>query len=170
MQSVVVLNSSYEYLNSISWQKAITLLYKGKVEVVKNTDRVIRNFENTVRIFVPKIVRLLKYVRTIFKKAVYFSKRNIHCRDNWTCQYCDSKTNIGIDHIIPLSKGGKSTWENCVSCCKKCNKQKGYKSIREAKMFLKRQPFQPTINEFMHLKLKQRGFDLEKLLEEISTI
>lgn len=164
---VIVLNSSYEYLNTVTWKKAVKLIHLGKVEIVKSTKRVVSNFEDTVKMVVPKIVRLLKYVRAVFKRAVPFSKRNIHVRDDNTCQYCGSKDKICIDHINPKAKGGKSTWENCVSSCKTCNNKKRDRTPREAGMFLARQPFQPTINEYMNIKLKAHGLDINKLLEEL---
>lgn len=171
-REVIVLNSSYEFLNTVSWKQAIKLICKGKVEIVKTGKRIVKNFEDTVEIVVPKVLRLLKYVRAVFKKSVPFSKRNIHIRDDSTCQYCGKKdkvgnTRLGIDHIVPRAEGGKSTWENCVSACWECNNKKGSKSLRESGMFLKRKPFQPTIAEFLHIRLSNAGFDLSVILNDL---
>ena len=171
-RGVIVLNSSYEFLNTVSWKQAIKLICKGKVEVVKTGKRVIKNFERTKEIIIPKVLRLLKYVRAVFKKAVPFSKRNIHIRDNHTCQYCGKKdkvgnTRLGIDHVTPRTNGGPSTWENCVSSCWDCNNKKGRKTVREMNMFLKRRPFQPTIAEFLSIRLKNSGYDLAVILKDL---
>lgn len=171
-REIVVLNSSYEFLNTVSWKQAIRLICKGKVEVVKTGKRVIKNFEKTVEIVIPKVLRLLKYVRAVFKKAVPFSKKNIHIRDNYTCQYCGKRdkvgnTRLGIDHIVPRASGGKSTWENCVSACWECNNKKGRKPLRETGMFLKRKPVRPTIAEFLNIRLRNSGFDLAAILNDL---
>jgi len=166
MERVVLLNSDYSFLSIIPWQKAITLIVKGKVQVIKNAKRIIRNMERTVEIVVPLVLRLLKLIRTLYKTKVPFSKKNIIARDTGKCAYCGHKEDqrMTIDHVIPRSRGGKSTWENCVATCKKCNSSKGNKTPREAGIFLKRQPYQPTIHEFLQIKMASLGVD--KILKE----
>lgn len=158
--SVILLNADYSYLNRVSWQKAVTLLCKGKAEVLKYSDKVVRNFDRSVVMKIPLVMRLIKFIRTLYKTKVPFSKRNILTRDEHTCAYCGKQSKrLTIDHIVPKSKGGKTTWENTVACCKECNSKKGDKNCREVKMFPHKQPRQPTIYEFMLLKLKHLGID-----------
>lgn len=158
MESVILLNSDYSFLNVISWKRAVRLVVKGKVEVIKATDKIISNAEKTFQMLIPKVLRLVKLVRSIYKTRVPFSKRNILVRDEFTCLYCGRKDQrLTIDHIIPKSRGGKTTFENCVASCKPCNNKKNNRTPREAGMFLKRQPTQPTIMEFFLIKMKKLG-------------
>jgi 5-methylcytosine-specific restriction endonuclease McrA len=156
MQGTVILNSDYTYLNSVSWQKAIKLLCKGKATVLKYTDIVVNTAEN-IAMKVPAVMKLVKLIRTIYRTKVPFSKKNIMIRDNFTCQYCGKKTELTIDHVLPVSRGGKTTFENCVAACKECNGRKGDKRPSEINMFLKKQPSAPTISEFARLKSVKAG-------------
>jgi len=157
---VLLLNADYTYLNSVSWQKAICLIVKGKVKVLKYTKRIIKNFEGTVEMYIPSVMKLVKIIRTLYRIKVPFSKKNVLIRDMYTCMYCGVKDKkLTIDHIIPRSKGGKSTFENCVSACKSCNSKKGNKTCREVRMFPKIRATQPTIQEFLNIKLKTLGID-----------
>ena len=72
------------------------------------------------------------------------SRRNIFLRDEHTCQYCGSRKDLTLDHVLPRSRGGTSTWENLVACCRECNLAKGRRTPEEAKMPLRRQPVRPT--------------------------
>ncbi len=174
MEKVIVLNSDYSFLNLVDWKTAMRLVCKKKVEVLKETTRILKDELKTWSIAVPLVIRLVKIVRTIYKTRVPFSKKNVFVRDDFTCQYCGEKFHgktkkrindeserllLNIDHIIPTSKGGKSSFENCVSSCKTCNNKKGNKTPNEANMPLKRTPFQPTIMEFMVQKMKALGID-----------
>jgi len=161
---VIVLNQDYSFLNSISWQKAMKLLYKGKVTVVKYANITVNTAENII-MKIPAVVKLMKLIRTIYRTKVPFSKKNVMIRDNFTCQYCGRTDGLTIDHVIPSSRGGKNTFENCVSACKECNSKKGSKTPSEAQMYLKKQPVQPTIAEFTRVKAVKAGvFNLLKEL------
>jgi len=158
MESCIILNANYEYINTVSWQKAIKLIVKGKTEVLRYTNKTITNFEKTVIMKIPLVMKLIKLIRTIYKTKVPFSKKNVLIRDGFRCAYCGAKKNrLTIDHIIPTSRGGKSTFENCVAACKECNSKKGRKTASEAGMFLKKQPVSPTISEFIMIKVKSIG-------------
>ena len=163
MTTCILLNGDYTYLNTISWKKALKLLIKQKAEVLKYSSKVIKSAENiTMRI--PLVLKLIKIIRLVYKSRVPFSKKNIMIRDNYTCQYCGSKKELTIDHVIPVSKGGKSNFENCVTACKHCNTKKGGRLPSEANMYLKRRPVTPTIAEFTRIKAFKSG--VYKLLEE----
>ena len=115
---------------------------------------------------VPKVLRLLKLVRAVYKQKVPFSRKNIMVRDDFVCQYCGiTGERLTIDHVIPKSRGGKTNFENCVGACKTCNAKKANKTPREAKMFLKKQPYSPTIMEFLRMQMKKENIDT--FLEEL---
>lgn len=160
MNTVILLNADYSYLNSISWRRAICLLTKGKAEVLKYTEKVISNFEKTIVIKIPAIMKLIKIIRILYKIKVPFSKKNVIIRDGFKCAYCGLESkNLTIDHILPKSRGGESSFENTVASCKPCNAKKGNKSCQEAGMFPKTRAYQPTISEFLNIKLKKLGAD-----------
>jgi len=160
MNRVILLNADYSFLNTISWQKAMCLIEKGKVEIVKASKKIIKSLENAWERTVPKVLRLVHLVRTIYRSKVPFSKRNVLYRDNFTCQYCGTKKQkLTIDHVTPRGQGGISSWENCVAACKPCNNDKGNRTPRQAKMRLPRRPIQPTIMEFLMLRMKRFGID-----------
>ena len=164
MERVIVLNGDYTFLNTINWKRAVCLIVKGKSEVVKYSDRVLRTVNGEFMKF-PLVIRLIKIIRSIYKSHVPFTKKNVMVRDRHLCVYCKSNKELTIDHVIPASREGKSSFENCVTACKPCNNKKGNRTPREAKMFLKRQPYAPTISEFFRIKMTQIGMD--KLLKEL---
>ena len=158
--TVLILNSDYSYINTVSWQKAICLLTKGKADVLKYTKRIIRNWDGSVVMRIPAVIILVKLIRTLYRTKVPFSKRSVIIRDGSKCAYCGKKSKrLTIDHIVPKSRGGKSTFENCVASCKECNAKKSNMLCREARMFPQVKPYQPTISEFLMLKLKKLGID-----------
>jgi 5-methylcytosine-specific restriction endonuclease McrA len=105
-------------------------------------------------------LRLIKLIRTLYRNRVPFSKKNILVRDGFKCAYCGiGKERLTVDHIIPKSRGGRTTFENCVSSCKSCNNKKGDRVPSDAHMYLKVKAFQPTIAEFLRLKVKRLGIN-----------
>jgi len=166
-EAVIVLNASYEFLGLVSWQRAMTMLFSGKVEVIKESERIVRTVSRTFRI--PAVIRLIKFIRQIYRREVPFSRRNILIRDGYTCQYCGREHQSGeltVDHIVPKVQEGANHWTNVVACCRSCNMKKGGRTPRQAGMHLVRQPFKPTIMEFINLYLKRRfGVDLSEMLQ-----
>lgn len=158
MTRCIVLNGDYTYLNTVSWRRAICLVMKGKSEVLKYTEKFCKCAGGQV-IKIPLIIRLIKIIRMIYKNKVPFSKRNVMVRDGYICTYCQSTRDLTIDHIIPASKGGKSTFENCTTACKSCNNKKGNRAPSEANMFISKQAYAPTISEFLRLKMQKLGAD-----------
>lgn len=143
MNSTLLLNASYEPLKIISWERAITLFFLGKVEVVEQYEKDIRSVSLVIKI--PAVVRLLKYVK-LGKRKPPLNKINLLIRDAYTCQYCTSrlkKDEATIDHVRPRSKGGGSTWDNVVVACATCNRKKGNKTLKEASMKLLTPPRAP---------------------------
>ena len=167
MDRCIVLNGDYSYLNVISWKRAVCLMLKGKTEVLKWSNKEIKNSEGKVITRIPLVMRLIKIVRMIYRNKVPYSKRNVFVRDGYKCMYCGTTVNnkLTIDHVIPQSKGGKTSFDNCVSSCRSCNLKKGRRTPREAKMFLINQPYTPTIYEFIRLKMKH--YKIDEFLKEL---
>lgn len=159
MTQCVLLNADYTFLNIVNWKRAMCLIAKGKVQVLKNSKRIIKTAEGVV-IKVPVVMKLIKLIRKLYLNRVPFSKKNVLIRDGFKCAYCGNNSRkLTIDHIIPKSRGGKTSFENCVSSCKLCNNKKGGRTPTEAHMYLKVKAFQPTIAEFLRLKVKKLGIN-----------
>jgi len=165
MTRVILLNADYSFLNVVDWKKAFTLLSKGKVEVLKYSERVIKTAQGVV-MKIPAVMKLVKLIRTLYKTRVPFSKKNVMIRDGFKCVYCGKeKVNLTIDHVLPKSRGGKSSFENCVTSCKDCNNDKGHRTCQEARMWPKTKLIAPTISEFLRMKIKNMGID--KVLDDL---
>jgi len=140
----LLLTAGYEPLKVVSWQRAITLVTLGKVEVLEEYDREVRS--TTVVFKMPAVVRLLRVFRRP-KHKVKFSRVNIYARDRYRCQYCLSKlpmAKLTYDHVIPRAQGGKTVWENIVTACEPCNTRKGNRTPAQAGMALANEPVRPT--------------------------
>jgi 5-methylcytosine-specific restriction endonuclease McrA len=145
MEQTLLLNASFEPLKVVHWQKAITLLCQGKVEVISVYDREVRSVSITFKL--PSVIRLLRYVR-IRRRFDYvpFSRANIYARDDHACQYCGRAfpmSELTFDHVVPVAMGGKKDWENIVTCCVGCNRRKGGRTPAGAGMHLIRLPKRP---------------------------
>ena len=163
MASVILLDVNWQYHQTISVKKAMNLICRGVVEIVKTTERKIHN-----GFFVPLVLRLIKAIRKYYGKAVRWSKYNLFIRDGFTCQYCGKKLpsdKLTVDHVFPQDLGGKTEWENCVAACNPCNNRKANKRLHEVGYTLKKRPVQPTVMEFGRKQVKELGY--EKMLEEL---
>lgn len=108
-----------------------------------------------MRIAVPKVIRLLGYDR-LPKQEVKLNRRNIFARDQCCCQFCGRRfatCELSLDHVKPRSQGGRSTWENLVCCCVRCNARKGGRTPVQARMRLIRSPVKPNRNPVIGLRL-----------------
>ena len=145
MEQTLLLNASYEPLKIVHWQKAVTLWWQGKVEVISVYDKEIRAVSFSIKL--PSVIRLLRYVRMRRRfDYVPFSRANIYARDNLTCQYCGEQypaTELTFDHVMPVAQGGRKDWENIVTCCVSCNRRKGGRTPAEAGMRLIGAPRRP---------------------------
>ncbi|MFA5732738.1 MAG: HNH endonuclease [Acidithiobacillus sp.] len=170
MQHVAVLNYDLTFNNLAHWKRVLVLIEKGKVEVLKYSDKFIKTSNKIIRI--PFIVKLKNRIANLYKKGIRFSKENIYIRDQNKCVYCGKhllKSEKTIDHVIPKSRDGKSNWNNCVCSCKTCNSLKGSKLISETNLILRMKPYTPTIARFVTLKIKLCGFEdyLNELYSEL---
>lgn len=157
MQTVILLNADEDtVLNILDWKKAMCLLYKGKVKVIKYSTEIVHTVNEAIR--VPKIIKLVKMINRVFRTIVPFSRNNLLVRDGYQCGYCLTRAkNLTIDHVVPKSKGGKTNFLNCVSACRKCNHIKANKTPEEANLKLQKRLYHPTIKVFLDLKLKNSG-------------
>lgn len=148
----LVLNAGYEPMQLISWQRALCLVLANKAEIVAQYDSVVRSVSRTMQL--PSVVRLLRYVQTVSRLGfVRCSRKNVLLRDRYQCQYCSIKCRaaaITIDHIVPRSRGGKTTWTNVVAACNQCNRRKGSRSPEAAGLSLIRQPKRPSWREMIN--------------------
>lgn len=157
MLHTLLLNSNYECIGFITERKLFKFLAKNKIEVIECWDEKV-NFGVDVIIHHPAVVRLWHHVRWIPRK-IRFNRTSVFRRDEYTCLYCGQaliSSELTIDHIIPRSKGGISSWGNCVTSCFSCNRKKSNKHLTEAGMILLRKPIVPKLtasNEFYFLRL-----------------
>jgi 5-methylcytosine-specific restriction endonuclease McrA len=147
--AVLVLNQNYEPLNVCNEKRAIVLIDRGKAEVLEHGLGQIRTPSSSY--MRPSVIRLVYLIKRPRPKA-RLTRREIFLRDNFTCQYCGVRgKDLTLDHVIPRHRGGKHTWDNLVSACRTCNHRKGGKMVEEAKMSLRRAPFQPRISTYYML-------------------
>ena len=138
---VLVLNASYEPINICGARRALVLVLKG-IARTEEEHGLTLHAQRTI-IAMPSVIRLLEY-RRIPHQTRALSRKNILLRDRNTCQYCGEAlppSELTLDHVVPRSRGGNSTWENLVACCHECNRRKGNRLLNEIDdMILLREP------------------------------
>lgn len=139
----LLLTPWYSAHKVLTWQKAITMLYTGDVEVLQEYDETICS--PSISMKMPAVVRLKRSVGNI-KRGVKFSRLNVLVRDGFRCQYCGTKKDsksMNYDHVVPRSQGGRTVWENIVSSCYPCNSRKANRTPEQAGMVLLSKPYKP---------------------------
>jgi 5-methylcytosine-specific restriction endonuclease McrA len=140
----LVLSASWEPVARVTWQRAVALLFSGKVEVVEEyQDRTVRSV--TLELRVPSVVRFLRSLRAR-RRGVKLSRENVWARDHGRCQYCGRavmRPEATFDHVVPRAQGGHTAWENVVICCVPCNQRKGGRTPAQAGMRLASSPVRP---------------------------
>lgn len=183
-EPTLVLNKNWVAIQTTTVRNALTLLYSGGAKVINTetfephdfqswADLAVTRDEPCVRtvqleIRVPEVILLLDYDR-IPKREVTFSRRNLYRRDRYTCQYCGDtpgSQELSIDHVKPRSKGGRTTWENCVLACIACNKRKGSRTLKEARMRLLSVPQRPKWNPHILIPLYRKKESWEKFVSD----
>jgi 5-methylcytosine-specific restriction endonuclease McrA len=157
MEQTLLLNATFEPLTVVAWQRAVTLLWQGKVEVVESYDRDVHSVRFTFKL--PSVVRLLRYVRILRKEHVPFTRANIYARDAYRCQYCGDSfptEELTFDHVIPQAAGGAKTWDNIATACVDCNRRKGGRTPDQAGMTLRRAPRRPPSLLALHVTVGLR--------------
>lgn len=151
----LVLNADYRPLSYFPlslwpWQEAVKAAFLDRVTIVAEYDATVRSVSMEFRL--PSVVVLRDYV----KPAVYpaFTRFNLFLRDEFECQYCGAKGEMTFDHVVPRSKGGRTTWQNVVAACGPCNLRKGDKTLKQSGMRLSRPVVQPTAAELQNIGRK----------------
>ena len=183
--SVLVLNKLFMAVHIISVRRSFILLCKDLAEVVTLEDGQFTTYDfstwrevseyrasdfreadddwvrtSNSEIQVPRVIRLLGYEK-MPKHTVKFNRRNIFARDSNQCQYCGKRfamSELSLDHIVPRSQGGPSSWENVVCACIDCNVRKGGRTPRQANLTLIRKPEKPKRSPMLNIKLSQKKY------------
>ena len=146
-RKVLLLNASEEILKIIDWKRAVVLQLRGKaVAPFRNVKKyTIKGKDGDYEL--PHVLMLTRYVHVPYKENIP-SRLNIFARDKWTCQYCGktfkNKSALTIDHVMPKSRGGDSSWTNLTTACARCNTLKANKTPKECRMNLHKKPYKPT--------------------------
>jgi len=152
----LVLNADYQPLSYFplslwSWQQAIKAVFLNRVLVLSEYEKVVHSPSFEMRL--PSVIALKEYIAP--PRHAAFTRFNLFLRDEFRCQYCGSREELTFDHVIPRSRGGRTTWENVVAACSACNLKKGNRLPAEAHMRPRRAPYEPTPHE---LREKGRRF------------
>ena len=148
----LVLDMGYQPINTVPFTKALIYVIKGKVDVLENYTVSVHADWN-----MPAVVRLTYWLHKR-RHWVKFSRQNVFIRDRWRCQYCGIRrptSDMTFDHIVPRSRGGKTTWQNIVTACMPCNLKKANRTPEEAGMTLRTKPIRPFWLPAFNINLQQ---------------
>jgi 5-methylcytosine-specific restriction endonuclease McrA len=185
---VLILNRFYMAIRVVDVRRALVLLYRQCAEVISHEagQFISYDFDSWCEISqlnslekqpdddfiqavgfelqVPRIARLTRFDRMPLQ-TVRFNRKNLFARDEHTCQYCgkDYPTHkLSLDHVVPRSQGGPTTWENIVACCLRCNSRKGGRTPKQAGMKLRTQPTKPRFNPLVTHSVNDPRYDCWK--------
>jgi 5-methylcytosine-specific restriction endonuclease McrA len=172
---VLVLNKSYQPVRITDAKQGFSLLYLGRARALdaayepydfhawaarppREDDEAIGTPSGAICI--PRVLQLLDYNR-VPRAPLRLSRRHVYMRDDYTCQYCGGRPGVkelNLDHVIPRSRSGRSTWENLVTSCRTCNLAKGWSTPEEAGMRLRKPPVRPSWSMALQLAAQRRRF------------
>ncbi|KAG8649840.1 hypothetical protein MANES_08G149200v8 [Manihot esculenta] len=140
-------------VNVVCWKRAICLEFMEKADVLEYYDQTVNSPSGSF--YIPAVLRVPHLLQVVKRRRIRsnLSRKNILFRDNYTCQYCSSRENLTIDHVLPTVRGGEWTWENLVAACDKCNSKKGQKTVEEANMKLIKVPKAPKDFDILAIPL-----------------
>lgn len=164
----LVLNASYEVMKIVDWRRAITWFFLDKVDIIEEYGENIRT--PSIQMKIPAVVKYRKLIKPKYR-ALKFSRQNIYARDSFTCQYCIrklSQAKLTLDHVIPKSRGGPSSWTNCVACCIDCNVKKADRTPKEAGFKLLQEPRQPNQTEAFALAIRLKAVTIPEVWKQYS--
>lgn len=152
----LILNADYRPLSYFPlsvwpWQEAVKAIFRGSVTVVSEYERTVSS--PGLEMNLPSVLALKEYIP--MERTPAFTRFNVFLRDKWSCQYCGEQhktQELTFDHVIPRSRGGRTSWENIVAACRPCNTTKGNMMPEEAGMYPMKEPRRPSIFE-----LQDRG-------------
>lgn len=173
-RATLVLNRSWRPVHVTTVRRALCMVFRGAARIVCPETLSTFDFEEwiavppacdelairspSIRIAAPEVVLLQQYDRVPCHEAP-FTRRNLFLRDDFTCQYCGRRRptdHLSVDHVVPRSRGGTTSWENCVLACVGCNARKADRTLKEAGLHLLRQPVRPRWTPYLTLRPSQR--------------
>ncbi len=182
--ATLVLNRSWVVVHTTTVRRALALTINRAAKIISTDTFEAHDFESwselrvprdepfvrTVSLFirVPEIIVLSSY-DGIPRKEVPFTRKNLYKRDSYTCQYCGrrmSSEDLSIDHVIPKSRGGRTSWTNCVLACLRCNVRKGNRTPAEAHMQLRAEPQRPRWEPAISIPIAKRRVSWRKFVSE----
>lgn len=179
-RATLVLNRSWQPVHVTTVRRALCMVFRDAARIVCTESLTIYDFDGwidqpipsraetirspSVRIVAPEVILLSRYNRVPCHEAP-FTRRNLFLRDDYTCQYCGKRSGsqlLSVDHVHPRSRGGSTTWENCVLACVGCNARKADQTPKEAGLRLLRKPERPRWTPYLNLRPSQRMESWEK--------
>jgi 5-methylcytosine-specific restriction endonuclease McrA len=146
-RKVLILNQDYSAMGICSAAKAFLLVYLDKAELVASSS--IYNLRTVSSAYpMPTVIRLNRYV-TIPYKGIVMTRQNIFKRDGHRCVYCNTTEDLTLDHVHPKSRGGRTSWDNLVTACRRCNAKKGDYTLEDAGLKISHKPFKPSFVMFL---------------------
>jgi 5-methylcytosine-specific restriction endonuclease McrA len=184
-RTALVLNRNWAPIQTTTVQEAISLVAKGSAFIIEpdtyrthdllswsDVSRAKARFEDAfirskrLALLAPEVILLAAYAG-LGERSVVFSRRNLFKRDRYTCQYCGVQPGpeeLTVDHVVPRSAGGTSTWENCVLACVNCNKRKADRTPERAGLVLRKKPRKPSWKALAQVPPRERRESWEKFL------
>lgn len=156
---VLVLNFDFSPITVCTVQRAFLLVFLEKAEMLADAQEgMLHSVSQTFPM--PAVIRLRRYINRPYK-GVMLTRQNVFKRDAYTCQYCGVHKDLTLDHVVPRSKNGKSSWSNLVTACRRCNARKGHFSPEAAGLQLRTKPERPSYLDFLryHSGLYQKEWD-----------
>lgn len=183
-EPTLVLNKNWMPIRVCTVRRALTLVFKDLARVIGTENFTVHDFKSwadisvpsgepcvqavSVRLRIPEVI-VLRFCDRFLLPRVVFSRRNLFRRDKNTCQYCGRRfptEDLSIDHVIPRSLGGHSNWSNCVVACLACNARKGNRTLKAAKMRIRRKPVEPPPQAAFTLQLGSRKASWDHFVSE----
>uniref|UniRef100_A0A1D1Z033 Anaredoxin n=1 Tax=Anthurium amnicola TaxID=1678845 RepID=A0A1D1Z033_9ARAE len=158
----LVLDISYRPVNIVCWRRAICLEFMEKADVLEYYDQTVSSPRGSF--YIPAVLRVPHLLQVVRRRRVKYnlSRKSIFHRDSYTCQYCSSRENLTIDHVVPVSKGGEWKWENLVTACARCNSRKGQKTLEQVNMKLIKIPKAPKDYDILAIPLTTAALKMLK--------
>lgn len=142
----LVLDSSYRPVDVVNWQRAICMGLLSKADVLEFYDVLVNSVSQSF--YLPAVLKTRWYNHGASKWGrISLSRQNVMLRDSFECQYCGARKELTLDHVHPVSRGGRNTWENLVTCCSPCNRKKGDKTLKQLRWKLRQPPRKPSPRE-----------------------
>ncbi|WOK99455.1 hypothetical protein Cni_G08167 [Canna indica] len=159
----LVLDISYRPVNVVCWKRAICLEFMDKADVLEYYDQTVSSPQGSF--YIPAVLQIPHLLQVVKRRRVKknLSRKNIFYRDSFICQYCSSRQNLTIDHVIPISRGGEWKWENLVTACARCNSRKGQKTLEETNMKLLKIPKAPKEYDILAIPLTSAAIRMLKM-------